>query len=1814
MKSDSSLWRIHDAFTTCVKDCQSAQQLAKLVKLNVGHMTKSEFAYYDKCCERLATLYRKSNPRERARNSPTKGEREINMLFEPQINDDNMVNELTARVLYMFLCSGDIFWQSWRVRDNICLPKNFYPELEDFWVDWITNYGASDLSQFIGQTLEPYFRNLNDRVLPPLCSSIFFTAWRRFPWFRTTDVFHDLCYKYSIDLDETFSDSGAEGSSTSFDNLADGIEVTQLGDFEPQMLGNLFSDVGQAGLSDVAASFEDVAESLRYAGEQFGGLNQTIPGSVKLAMSSFDAMRDEMAASRGLAERFLNKVEKDDGVKVNHSVNVPSFNLTNVVELLWKNRGTIGVAITVGVAVYLKYKGDSCNARNMLMLGLMICGIAVVPVVVQKVDEFFHSCGVESEFEPHMADMDGLFKSGMFLLHSFLFPIKCRDETFAERLRGIINSASSFPKRYSDIYESLEGFITLFKVVLEKILEISGTDKSFMRFFDKYPKATILLEEASLLMKEVSEDPHPVDVRPKIDVLVHKIRDVLVQYKDDREFVGTSRLLQECLNKLETLTNELEVRGLGKDVMRVPPKTLLLGGPPGTGKSYVVKNLTSFITQILTRNDSVTQELMKKFGYKAVARDFVYSRNSSDKYWEGYRHQPIVVLDEVGAVRDMAGSAQEDGEMHSFLRMVNDVQYNLNMAHLDNKGKVDFTSQYIIGTTNQVYFKVESLNTPAAFGRRWTYLEVSVDPRFGMKVKDDNGHEYYRPDFDKIRKYIPSEDYDDFVAASMFLVFRKRKSLFAPGYDGHDMRTPDVYRLIQDQLRDRDREIKLKSDQYSVLSGIHERFLNGDFKEDYTLSPSVPAAAEGFEPQMDDYVCHCKVCTHSVTNYVEHMPDVMAYTDCAGGEVRITKEMYLKFLSEPFDTPDVLGQEWAPVRTRDGCLRQELLKYDPDKRNLSACIREHVRRWKFFCMTFYGNCKLAAYIELRKSLGEVLKLVGKFLLYFYSFKALFKIGELAKNHLFGRSKQGSDYEAQFRDQQSVDVAKKIVSRNVVCISDVDGTHRGFALFVEDNIMVVPQHYVRYWEDMVRQDPKKRLMIRRLGDMEDHQRLYIDVAVLLDPGTHFYFNGENSDVVAVYVESKVLQRFASIRQFVVNKRLGPEGELTIPDVDTDTLTWTLDVAPFTRHGPVSYAVGNSHFETDNVIAYRKHTRKGDCGIPFFLRDRMAGCNRLAGIHIAGSRAGELKGIGILYSQDTHDRIIEHFSAQGFFIIEAQMSMDPAILLDDDVSFFDLYDTPDEKRVPGKVNLGVLKAAPGPTKTSIVKGPLHGKLPYEPKTKPAFLRPFISRIDGELKDPEKIATSKYHKSMGSIDEAMVRVAVADYTDYIINSKVRRDDPLVEKRVLTFEEAVAGIPGVSFIDGIPRSTSAGYPLNTMNPAGFKGKQYFFGKEGDYTLDSTEAQWLRDRVQRVLDLAAEGKSTKHVFHDFSKDERRPDEKVEQGKTRKISGCDLVLTIAVRMHFGAFMKWYMDNRVENGSAIGVNVYSREIDDIVSYIGEDTRVIAGDYGNFDGSLPHVVLAYFNETVTAYYGDRGSTNWKIREVLLRSIINSVHINSEGVLYEWVGGNTSGNPLTTEINTWANHVIIRVACLWAMGVIEVKDAPPLLRKMRDYIRVICYGDDNMLGVSRDTQAFPEGASITQSNLTKVFAKMGFEYTDEAKGAAGLVSDDRRITDVSFLKRKFAKNSLKPSHKYVAPLALDTIRESIQWTRRRDQFFEDNKKNIEKMILELSLHDRKTFDEHVPVIVEAAREHLNWTPPMDTYRACQLAILDREWLWSH
>ena len=139
------------------------------------------------------------------------------------------------------------------------------------------------------------------------------------------------------------------------------------------------------------------------------------------------------------------------------------------------------------------------------------------------------------------------------------------------------------------------------------------------------------------------------------------------------------------------------------------------------------------------------------------------------------------------------------------------------------------------------------------------------------------------------------------------------------------------------------------------------------------------------------------------------------------------------------------------------------------------------------------------------------------------------------------------------------------------------------------------------------------------------------------------------------------------------------------------------------------------------------------------------------------------------------------------------------------------------------------------------------------------------------------------------------------------------------------------------------------------------------------------------------------------------------------------------------------------------------------------------------------------------------------------------------------------------------------------------------------------------------------VSQLNLTHALAGLGFEYTDEEK--SGEISDrDRNLYEVSFLKRTFQNNCIDGSRHFLACLSLDTILESIQWTKKKDEeeFYVSNKDNICKMLKELALHPRSVFDEYAPRIIKASQEELDFTPIPNDYESCQREILSESLMW--
>lgn len=136
---------------------------------------------------------------------------------------------------------------------------------------------------------------------------------------------------------------------------------------------------------------------------------------------------------------------------------------------------------------------------------------------------------------------------------------------------------------------------------------------------------------------------------------------------------------------------------------RCEPLVIGLFGEPACGKSTFVQKLIS----------DLQRELFPYVNLNNVS----YSRSCSMKHWDGYKNQPIVVLDDFGQSSDRLDTIE-------FQQLISCNPYQLPMAELEEKGTM-FNSPIVILTSNMDYgSSLSTQNTPSpvednlAFWRR----------------------------------------------------------------------------------------------------------------------------------------------------------------------------------------------------------------------------------------------------------------------------------------------------------------------------------------------------------------------------------------------------------------------------------------------------------------------------------------------------------------------------------------------------------------------------------------------------------------------------------------------------------------------------------------------------------------------------------------------------------------------------------------------------------------------------------------------------------------------------------------------------------------------------------------------------------------------------------------------------------------------------------------------------------------------------------------------------------------------------------------
>jgi hypothetical protein len=1504
-------------------------------------------------------------------------------------------------------------------------------------------------------------------------------------------------------------------------------------------------------------------------------------------------------------DKLTNALSGMDGTTINHE-----FSFFKIPDFLKGSALTCGLTALVMLA-FSVYKGLSYTKAILAGCGLFAVFYrdeigSYAMDAFQSVVEWATSKSKEKQqdYEDHVSEDEEIEEHSIATsivdsMIAFLYYSAAKrcmwDGNLSEKLFG-------FFSRTRDMRKLKDGLEFTFSYLLSHIqtfIDWLASNYGFCSYnicMDNRPEITLYAEKVAQCVKQFTEG-RILNSESSKDVinLYAEGNKLAKQLPSSLEYVESRKLVQATVGELNHLMMKIRRSNLHNNGPRIQPVGIFITGPPGIGKTTAITPLMLKVTA-----QTIPEDMIPAF--KANHNDFIYNRVSENEYFDAYNGQYNVLFDDLGLTTDVAGV--NNNPYMEFIRMVNSNSYDLHMAHLDDKGTTGFCSKFVWVTSNVNKFNLKSMINSNALTRRFTCSYLAV-PAPGYR-EDENETDFKNMVLKKGIKFdagFPHIDFYEYDALNGIVISTAPVKMQVVA--DHIMavhaftqefgkRTLELHETFKNEaLEARFAKKKETDEEKMTRSFVNKRIhLNEKFEQGTPIID--PATVTSEDIQVSDN---------------ETISDLVDRLDQEGKDVRGYVE---KFMTNTFtDAENDLNASFKATCDSAKCVISNALK-----------------DYKSFIFNVYSKVKNLPYTQyVINNMKTVLAGLATITAGYGIYKTLFSKddddisdqgGDYAhkrKGHLIKPKKnkaKGDKFKPSkirmsgkghrqlrgHRDEQCNqakveqlaydptcdDVLFKIYKRNVYTLSQNHSSEKmGTITFIGGHDAFMPRHFAENLLTKIEEGilTKDTTVILRAASTPV---LTYEVRVL---DIQFFFPDEWEDMDICFATfPNIIPQAPDIRKFVMEDSEVITQKFSGKLVQVDNVG-TLHV-PFTEMHPMS-DLDYTNYSNPHGYWYPIPTKQGDCGGLIFVSNPLTGVHKLIGMHVAGSTKSGT-GYGIRLTKSMIDEFDEWRSTDDYHDISEEGAFDDEYTKDnvEPQSFKTLYKS---------------EMANPPTKTTIIPSPLQDVV-REHKFKPAHLRKFESQ--GKTIDPWFLARSKYAKSAVFIDQQVLNMCSNSYGSMISNKS--KDDAPWTKKVFSFEEAVRGVPGIPNCEGVPRNTSAGYPYCLDVPVGHRGKSHFFGSSDEYEFTSDHCKKLKARVEEIISKAKKGIRLKHIYFDFLKDERRPIEKVDAGSTRLVSASPVDMLISTRMYFMDFVRWYMNNRIINGSAVGVNPFSSEWGIMKKCLRGNLKIkniIAGDFKTYDACLVRQIQCSFLDFVNSWYDDG---NDLIRAVLFEEVCNSKHIYMD-LVYEWSGGNPSGNFLTTILNTYCNNVILRYAGILAYKEYSLNEksissdivgVSKTLKQMENQLYILAYGDDNIISVGENIRSW-----YNQASLTRAFKKFGFEYTSENKG--GEAESLRSIDDVTFLKRSWKHDPLVNCE--VAALDIDVILEMIQWTKKKDRDYNYTCVNVDTCLKELSAHGEAAWKKWSGLIIRGAKSHLDYTTSISNRREALALQLSRE-----
>nr|UNY42008.1 MAG: polyprotein 1 [Picornavirales sp.] len=600
--------------------------------------------------------------------------------------------------------------------------------------------------------------------------------------------------------------------------------------------------------------------------------------------------------------------------------------------------------------------------------------------------------------------------------------------------------------------------------------------------------------------------------------------------------------------------------------------------------------------------------------------------------------------------------------------------------------------------------------------------------------------------------------------------------------------------------------------------------------------------------------------------------------------------------------------------------------------------------------------------------------------------------------------------------------------------------------------------------------------------------------------------------------------------------------------------TNDVSKLERLQPAifKHLKGEPLIERYGAFGMQRKTELGDCGSPYILQSPLGPV--IVGIHVSGEN-----GISdvIFLSRTYVEAFIKEPYIFGSGEIEISAPSAQRTVTDLAIKAPIRYIDKGVADVYGSFN-----GFRGKRKSMVENSPLNPILTsHGYKTK--YTAPDVSSWK-----PWNLALQDMTNPVTNIDELILKQVKESFCKDLIEGLSTEELNKLEPYDLF--TAVNGAAGVTYVDRMKRTTSAGCPWK-------KCKKYFLIDDLPRG-DNLEPVKLNDEmygeVERLTTIYESGERCNPNFCASLKDEPVTFAKREIGKTRVFSGAPMPWVVVVRKYLLSFIRVAQRNKYLFEAAPGMNAASPEWTELYKYLTDfgEERIVAGDYKAYDKRMsPQFILAAFDiiSTLCSLSGNYTSSDLKcVRGIALDTAFPVTDFN--GDLIQFYGSNPSGHPLTVTINSLVN-------CLYMRYAYQILNPDREVRSFKENVHLMTYGDDNILGTKVDW--------FNHTNIQQIFEQMDIVYTMANKTDASVPFI--HIKNATFLKRSWLFS--EEIGYYMCPLENESIERSLMvWVKSKSVTWQEQIVDVVRSAVgEYFFYGRKTFNKRRDLLMDAVKK---------------------------